>query len=92
MPYDFKNLRTLLVSAGITIAEAAHIFKTSRTTLYSWCAGNAPNQELLLVNTTRLIRVIQKALDAGDLPVKGVAFKEDRINEITKVLKRHLSG
>ena len=89
--YDFNNLRTLLDRAGISIAEAATLFKTSRPTLYSWCAGNAPTQGLLLSNAERLIRVIERAVEAKDLPVVDLE-KEKRLPAITAELRKHLNA
>lgn len=89
--YDFTKLGDLLKSAGITIAEASKIFKASRPTIYSWVAGNAPTQELLLRNTERLIAVIERAVTAGSLPLVD-AEKEARVPEIMTRLRKHLNG
>lgn len=67
--YDFNNFLTLLEKAGIPVAVAAIIFKTSRPTIYSWGAGHPPNQELLLTTALRLIAMIERAVEAGDLPL-----------------------
>mgnify|MGYP001606683430 CR=1 FL=1 len=67
--YNFKHLRALLDSAGISIVEAACLFKVSRPTMYSWCAGTGPNQELLLENALSTINAIELAVKAEDLPV-----------------------
>jgi len=89
--YDFNNLRALLDKAGISIAEASVIFKTSRPTLYSWCSGNAPTQGLLLSNAERLIKVIERAVAAEDLPVVDLE-KEKRLPAITAELRKHLNS
>jgi len=88
--YDFTQLAALLERAGITIAEAAIIFKISRPTMYAWCAGNAPTQGLLLANAERLIRTFEKAIAAGDLPLHADIEKAARQAEFVQALRKHL--
>lgn len=69
--YDFSKLHDLLTKAGIPVKVAALIFKVSRVTVYAWCKGEAPNQELLISTSTRIIKAIEAAVDAGTLPIPG---------------------
>ena len=97
--YDFKNLAVLLDNAGIPVSVAAPIFKVSRTTIYSWCEGHAPNQELLLSNALRFIALIEKAHVAGGLPLPGYDKAEmakgydveATVLQVRKVLKKFLN-
>lgn len=89
--YNFTQLRALLDRAGISIFEGAQIFKVSKVTLYSWCDGAPPNQALLLANTERLIKVIEKAVAAGSLPIVDIP-KEERVTAIVTALRKHLNG
>lgn len=89
--YDFTKLRNLLHAAGITIAEAARLFKVSRPTLYTWCDGKAPTQELLLINTQRLIKALEAGVAANELPLRTMSDRSTRVGEIVKVLRRHLT-
>lgn len=88
--YDFSQLRPLLDSAGITIDEASHLFKVSRPTLYSWCEGHSPVQPLLISNSEKLIRLIEKAVAAKSLPLVDVE-PEKRKTEIVAALRKHLN-
>lgn len=88
--YDFSNLRALLDKADISVSNAAVIFKTTRVTIYSWCEGKAPTQLLLLNNTERLIRVIERAVEAGDLPLLDVDPAQ-KLGKIMSTLRKHLA-
>ena len=96
----FKNLEALLEKAGIPVSVAAMLFKTSRPTIYSWCAGNPPNQELLRFNALRIIKAIESAVAAKALPyegydhtamLRGYDVAEVR-NKIALILRGHLNG
>lgn len=87
--YDFKKLRPLLDSAGISVEEASHLFKASKVTLYSWCEGNAPNQALLLQNAERLVKLIERAVAAKSLPLVDVD-KPDRLKALFAALRNHI--
>ena len=86
----FKTLRTLLDSAGITVAEAAEIFKTSKPTVYHWCEGNVPSMPLVRDNALKLIGLIEKAVAGKDLPLRDVD-PEKRIGAITQALRKNLN-
>lgn len=88
--YDFTRLQGLLQSAGITVSDAAKIFKVSRQTLYAWMRGTPPNQKLLLDTAERLVAIISRAVEARDLPVMD-ADDDKRFNEIMLRLKRHIN-
>lgn len=87
--YDFNQLRPLLDSAGITVEEASHIFKTSKVTVYSWCEGRGPTQAALLERTERIIKALERAVAAKALPLVDVA-KEQRVTKIAEVLRKFL--
>lgn len=89
--YDFTKLRPLLDSAGITIEEASHLFRTTKPTMYSWCNGNGPNQALLLSSALKLVVVIERAVEAKALPVRDLE-KPQRLPAITAVLRKYLNG
>ena len=89
--YDFTKLQGLLQSAGITVSDAAKIFKVSRQTLYAWMRGAPPTQKLLLDTAERLVTIIGRAIKAKDLPVMD-ADDEKRFNEIMLRLKRHINA
>jgi hypothetical protein len=90
--YDFTKLAALLDSAAISVAEAATIFKVSRPTLYSWREGNAPTQGLLLANAERLIKTIERAVAAKDLPLSPDIEREKRQAALVQALRKHLQA
>lgn len=91
MNEPFINLRKTLDAAGITVAEASALFKTSKPSVYHWCEGNAPAMPLVRDNALKMIRLIEKSVAGGDLPLMDVE-PEKRIGEITKALRKYLSG
>ena len=90
MNETFKNLRTLLDKAGITVTEAAELFKTSKPTVYHWCRGNAPSMPLVRDNALRMVKVIERAIAGGSLPLVDV-MPERRSAEILAALRKHLN-
>lgn len=91
MNEKFKTLRTLLDSAGVTVAEASELFKTSKPTIYHWCEGNVPSMPLVRDNAVKIISLIEKAVAGNSLPLVDVE-PEDRVREITKALRKYLSS
>ena len=90
MTFDFKDFKTLLMETGITVQEAAKIFRTTRPTIYHWLKGTGPNQEVLLQFALRQIGVIKKALAAGDLPLSVDVESTDRLACVYGVMRKHL--
>ena len=90
MNEKFKNLRALLDSAGITIAEASALFRTSKVSIYHWCEGNSPSMPLVRDNALKLMQMIGAAVVGNSLPLVDVE-SEKRVIEITKALRKHLN-
>lgn len=88
--FDFTNFSDLLARAGVTVEEAAKLFKVSRVTVYAWREGNAPNQQLILDRAERIIAAIDKATAAGALPVLNLE-KDARYLKLAEVLRKHLN-
>lgn len=88
--FDFINFSDLLSKAGVTVEEAAKLFKVSRVTVYAWREGNAPNQQLILDRAERIIAAIDKATAAGALPVLNLE-KDARYLKLAEVLRKHLN-
>lgn len=84
--FDFFKLRALLQAAGLTVADAAIIFRVTRPTMYHWCEGHAPTQKLLLSGTLQLITAIKCAVQAKALPVHDVDT-DKKIPAIVAVLR-----
>ena len=88
--FDFNELLGLLERAAINGAEAAGLFKVSRTLVYEWLTrGNGPHQEVIRAFTLRQIALIQKAITAGALPLNGVP-KRDRKRMLSEVLRKQM--
>ena len=86
MSDDIKGFKELLDRAELTIVEAAHLFKTSRPTIYSWRAGHQPRHQLIKIGVRQMMKIIQAAVGARRLPLSGVK-QEDRLSEIMRALK-----
>ena len=90
--YDLDTFKELLAAAGLSKAEAAKIFGTTRPTMYHWCSGAAPTQKVLRDNANRVINLLNKALAAGDLPLSADVAKEQRLNALLSALRKQLSN
>lgn len=84
--FDFKDLGLLLSRAGININAASKLFKVSRQTLYMWMSGERePSQELIRANAVKLVKVIERAVDAGALP-----HPRAKVPELAKILRQFI--
>lgn len=89
--FDFLTLQAVLKDAGLTIAEAAGLFRVSRPTMYHWGNGNPPNQSIILSNALRIISAIQRATAAKALPIPA-DNPETKVKEVAKVLRQYLTA
>jgi hypothetical protein len=87
-PFDAFN--SLLKDAGVSVSEAAAIFRVSRPTIYHWCSGSPPTQKVLYGNAVRLITAMDAAVKDKSLPVVDVE-KRMRVNTIAAVLRKYLN-
>ena len=90
--YDFNQLRPLLDTAQITVAEAAEVFGASKPTLYSWCSGKGPTQSVLRRNAEMKITLIEKALAAGQLPLDINTDPTVRVRLIQSAMRKFVSS
>lgn len=88
--FDFANLLPVLKAAGITVAEAAGLFRVSRPTMYHWGNGNPPNQSIILSNALKIIGAMQRATAAKALPIPA-DDPETKVKEVAKVLRNYLT-
>lgn len=86
-PYDFKGFASLLDRAGISAADAADLFKTTRPSIYHWRKGNTPSQQVTREYAERLITVITRAVAAEDLPLGEDV--EDKMPAYSEVFRKH---
>lgn len=90
--YDLDTFKELLAAAGLSKAEAAKIFGTTRPTMYHWCDGAAPTQRVLRDNANRIINLLNKAIAGGSLPLPADVVKEQRHSALVSVLRKQLSN
>ena len=88
---EFKNLKQLLTAAGLSVMEAAPLFKVTRPTIYHWIKGNVPPQQVVKAWAVRMMTVISAAVAANDLPLQDVA-KADRPKVINGIIRKHLNN
>jgi hypothetical protein len=77
--------------AGITPQLIATCIKVTRPTAYSWLAGGTPSIHLLPKVRT-FIKLVDRALAAGELPFPPGVAKKDRLTYLKDVLQRHAGG
>ena len=87
--FERNNFSDMLARAGVTVEEAARLFKVSRVTIYTWRDGHAPNQQLILDRAERIITAINKATAAGDLPIINLE-KDAKYQKLAETLRKHL--
>lgn len=82
-----KNLKELLVRSGISGGELAAVMHVSRMSVWRWANSDAePRQELTRITCTRILDLIETAVERGLLPLKDVPQAE-HIATIKRVLK-----
>ena len=89
--FDFLQLPAVLKAAGLTVAEAAGLFRVSRPTVYHWGNGNPPNQSIILSNALKIIGALQRATAAKALPIPA-DDPETKVKEVAKVLRQYLTA
>lgn len=90
MPYDFNKFKTLLDKAGISVAEAAQLFRTTRPTIYHWLKGNVPSQGIVREYAERVVGILERAVTAGDLPLSD-SSREERRDLLKEAIKRNMA-
>jgi transposase len=87
---EFSGLSTLLHKAGLAVAEVAPIFGVSRTSVYTWInEGKGPQQGVIRRQGGAAIKLIERAVAAGDLPMKNVELN-DRGAVLASIFRKHL--
>lgn len=89
MAYEFKNFEGLLTKAGVTVAEAAKLFRTTRPTIYHWMKGNVPTQGIVREYAERVAGVLERAVKAQDLPLAEGLSKEERQAALISAVRKN---
>jgi len=79
---------SIVTKAGITKSEFARIMRTSRTTVHSWMSGGGVHA-MIVGRLRRMMTIIGKAVEAGDLPLAKDMPRKDRAHAIAAALKKH---
>jgi hypothetical protein len=84
---EFKKL---IEASGVTIMEAADLYKTTKQTIYAWRRGSSvPRSLLVKIGVERMNELIKRALERGELPLGEEACglaPELRLRAIKKIL------
>ncbi len=85
MTFDYKILK----AAGLSKADISRLYGVSRQTVHNWFAGS--NVHVLIhAKVERVTNAINKAVEAGELPVELGKSVTDRAKKITDIVKAHL--
>lgn len=87
--YNYNQLQSLLAAAGISVVEAARLFKVSRQTIYTWMKGVGPTQPLIASTAERIIKGIERALSANALPLVNTD-DDAHFKELVLALKKYV--
>lgn len=67
---------TIFKESKVHLGVLAKILKASRVTVSLWINGKAEPSAMRLKRVERMKRVVQSAVNAGDLPPKGIRRSE----------------
>lgn len=71
-----QEIKAVLEGAEIRMSEAADFFRIAHSTLYDWLNGVKPKNQVLYEYAVAVTKKIQRAKEAGKLPLQGVKGKE----------------
>ena len=86
---EFCELGALLKKAGLTVAEIAPVFGVSRVSVYTWISDKGPQQPVIRRQALAAIHLIERVVEAGDLPMIEVEQK-DRGTVLAAIFRKHL--
>lgn len=79
---------SIVIKAGLTKTDFARLMRTSRTTVHNWFGGGGVHT-LIVAKVRRTLRLLNDAVDAGDLPLPHDTPKKERAAKVVAVLKKH---
>lgn len=82
------ELKAILDKSGIKKTEAALLFVVSRHAVYDWIDGTIPKNKLIRTNTERMVKLIEKAVESGELPLPPRTPRNMRLQLIKGILQK----
>lgn len=86
---EFKNLAALKKKSALSFRDLAPLFRVSYESVKTWSnTGEGPQQELIREHALKALGILEAAIAAKDLPLKGVPHEERRA-ALDKVWAKH---
>lgn len=70
--------------------DAGNIRSVTRAAAYRWIGGKAEPVEKLRMRVTKVLEILQNAVDAGDLPLKLGTPRTERKRMIAVAVGKHI--
>lgn len=88
MEFKREDLVDVLAAGNLTRTDVARLLGVSRVTIYNWLKDGAPHS-LIITKYTKVIKALQAAIEAGDLPITARTL-DKRHAELVGIVKSHL--
>lgn len=75
--------------AGLKQKEIGHVVGVSNTTAGLWMRGKRNVHHLIESRVQDTLSRVQKAVEAGDLPLPATTPREERLEQILDILDRY---
>lgn len=82
----------LAKKADVLPHDVARALGLNRITVSLWYNGHSKPHRLLADKVSSLLDAIEKAVEAGELPISGDIDRRERRNETHKVLMKYLGA
>jgi len=82
----------LAKKANVLPHDVAKALGLNRITVSLWFNGHSKPHKLLADKVASLLDAIEKAVEAGELPISADVDRRERANEVQKVLGKHMGS
>lgn len=82
----------LAKKANVLPHDVAKALGLNRITVSLWFNGHSKPHRLLADKVSSLLDAIEKAVEAGELPISADVDRRERANEVQKVLSKHMGS
>lgn len=79
-------------AAKLEPRHVAKLLKVSRVTASTWLNGHVEPHTLITPKLDKLAVLVQRAMEAGELPFPPGVARQDQVQYLTGVLRKHTEG
>ena len=88
MEYSSEDMDRIMSASKLGQSDVARLLGVSRITVYNWLKGGEPHK-LLRTKVYKLFGALDRATEAGDLPILDRKLDE-RNTKLVAIVRRHL--